>query len=132
MPTTLHNAARTKEVQGLDRVRFTPAKAQYDSPGQSTRSTLVDRLAAVKKAALLSVHGSGKAAALEIGCDQSQMNRQLQMGTFDTRQEAAAGAAYLVKLGELLIAEFGDVTKTRQRLVRERAIGALLDLMEAL
>lgn len=129
------NAVQTKEVQALDRVRLRPAMAHLDSPTESKSSTLLDRLASVKKAALLAAHGSGKAAAIEIGCDQSQMNRQLQMGTFDTRQEATAGAVYLAMLGELLLEEFGAARKSKKQIARERireviASLSLLDLME--
>lgn len=133
MAATLPNAVQPKEVQALDRVRLSPAKASYDSPTPSIRSTVLDRLATAKKAALVAVHGSGKAAAIEIGCDQSQMNRQLTIGTFDMRQEATAGEAYLAELGERLVEEFGTAKKSKKQIARERIpelLGLLLEATE--
>jgi hypothetical protein len=132
MAATLQNAVQSKEVRTLDTVRLRPAKAQHQSPTESTRSPLLDRLAGVKKAALVAVHGSGKAAAIEIGCDQSQMNRQLTTGTFDMRQDATAGEAYLAKLGELLIEEFGAARKSKKQLAREALPLFVQQIAEAL
>jgi hypothetical protein len=130
MPRTLANAVQPKEVQSLDGIRLRPATAHLDSPTQSNAPTLLDRLAAVKKSALMHAHGSGKVAALEVGCDQSQLNRQLAMGTFDTRQEAAAGAAYLAALGAALLDEFGAARKSKKQVALER-IPELVALMLA-
>lgn len=132
MSRSMSNAVHSREVQGLDRVRRTQAKAHLDSPAQSNAPTLLDRLASVKKAALLDALGSGKAAALEIGCDQSQLNRQLQTGTFDTRQEATAGEAFLAKLGEALLEEFGAARKSKKQIARERLPELLAVMLDGL
>jgi hypothetical protein len=124
MSASLPNAARSQEVPTLDGVRRTPAKATLQSPPQSSpvHDGLLERLAGTVESALIAAHGSQKAAAIEIQIDQSQMRRQLRMGTFDERQMAAAGPAFLAKLGAALVEEFGVALKSpRQQAIEKVA-----------
>ncbi len=120
----------SREVQSLDRVRRTPAKAQLQSPSPSNRldADRLSRLGRVVKSALTSAHGSGQAAAIEIGMDQSQMNRQFHLGTFDLRSLASAGDTALALVGEFLLQEFGAARKTKAQIARE-VLPQLLALM---
>lgn len=132
MSRSIQNAVHSREVQTLNGVRLSPAKAQLDSPPESTpvEGGLLHRLASIKESALLAAHGSQKAASIEIGCDQSQLKRQMRIGTFDTRQEAAAGETYLATLGAMLVEEFGAARKSKKQIARER-LPELLDIMLA-
>lgn len=136
---TIATATRSEEVQSLGPVRRTQAHAglkhpspSSDSPSASSpvQDDLIDRLGRTVKAALVAVHGSGQAAAITIAMDQSQMNRQLRIGTFDLRTSAAAGETFLAKLGEFLKEEFGTAHKTKKQLALER-LPELLALMLA-
>lgn len=116
----------------MDRVRRTPVKAHLPSPTASTRID-GDRLARIgraAKSALVSAHGSGQAAAIEMGIDQSQVNRQLQMGTFDFRELAAAGDVAILMFGQNLVEEFSGRAKTKRQIALER-LPELLALMLA-
>lgn len=135
MARTVANAVQSREVRSLDGIRLSPAKASYESPTESTgvEHGLLDRLARTVESALIDAHGSQKAAAIEIDIDQSQMKRQLRLGTFDLRQQAAAGEVFLAKLGERLTEEFGAARKSPQQQARERIpvlISELLALTE--
>jgi len=142
MSRSLVNAAPSVEVQTLDRVRFKQAHAVLPSRSGSTvqpesrsastpvHNGLLDRLAGIVESALVTVHGSQKSAAIEIQCDQSQMKRQLRLGTFDLRQQAAAGETFLATLGELLVEAFGTARKSKKKVAIER-LPELLGLMLA-
>lgn len=134
MSRSLSNTVQSKEVRTLDGVRLSPAKAQWQSPTESTRvhGDLLSRLSKTVESALIAVHGSQKAAAIEIGCDQSQMRRQVNLGTFDNRQHAAAGAAYLARLGRELIAEFGDAEQDPRDLALQQILGMMPLIVGAL
>jgi len=132
MAHSMAQRSRSEEVQSLGPVRRTPAKAGLESPAESSpvHDDRMDRLGRTVKAALVAVHGSGQAAAITIAMDQSQMNRQLRIGTFDLRTAAAAGDTFLAKLGEFLKDEFGTAHKTKRQLALER-LPELLALMLA-
>jgi len=146
MAHSITQRVRSEEVQSLGPARRTAAHAglknptaSVDGPGASlvsptpssqVQGDLIDRLGRTVKAALIAVHGSGQAAAITIAMDQSQMNRQLRIGTFDLRTSAAAGETFLAKLGEFLKEEFGTAHKTKKQLALER-LPELLALMLA-
>lgn len=134
MATHLTNAVQRKEVQTLDSVRRTPAKAQLESPSESTpiQDCLLDRLGRTVESALTDAHGSQKAAAIEIDVDQSQLKRQLRLGTFDLRQHAAAGELFLAKLGEALLEEFGTARKSKAEIARDRLPELFATILDAI
>lgn len=145
MPASMPNRSGSREIQSLDgikgrAVRVTDPRPRQSSPSAQgpAESNRVDevrlqRLGRVMKAALVTAHGSGQAAAIEIGVDQSQLNRQLSIGTFDGRGMSAAGDTFLALLGRALSEEFGPSQKSKRQLARElipQFCQTLLDLTE--
>lgn len=106
----------------MDSVRLTPAKAQLESRTQSRPVTdgPLERLSRTVESALVSIHGSHKAAAIEIDVDRAQLSRQLKLGTFDLRQQAAAGEAFLAAFGAALVEEFGAARKSKRQIALEQ------------
>lgn len=134
MPASVPQSRPSQEVQTLDRVRLVAAKAQLESPAPSTAvdHSPLDRLSRIVESALVLAHGSQKSAAIEIACDQSQMKRQLRLGTFDLRQQAAAGDAFLATLGAALVEEYGTARKSKKQIAREQIPHLLALMMTAL
>lgn len=136
MAATVANALQSKEVKSLDDVRLRPAKATIERPVKSTpvQDDRLGRLSSTVESALLAAHGKKAVAALEIGIDQSQMNRQIRIGTFDLRQMSAAGDEFLAAFGEALVDQFGAKKKDRRKVARDlipQLMGALLVLTES-
>lgn len=145
MPTTLPNGARTKEVQRLDQPRPKAAHAHLKSPSESTADLKspsgsksfddlrLQRLGKAVKRACVLAHGSGMAWAIEVGVDQSQLNRQCERGTLDLRGMASAGETALAQLGRELQQEFGGAMKSKKQIAREvlpQMMQTILDLTD--
>jgi hypothetical protein len=103
MSSSLRHSAASAEVQTLDSVRPTPAKASlrvHDSPS-ALRSLIAESIRAVS---------SQKAAAIDMQIDASQLARQLKTGHLTVERLEALGPQFLAELGDALIEEYGALT----------------------
>lgn len=135
MSRTLQNAVQTKEVRSLGTVRLSPVKAQLDSRTESNPTNGVEnsdliRLGSIVESALLAAHVKKGVAADVIGIDQTQMMRQIKLGTFDLRQCSAAGEAFLAAFGLGLVEAYGAARKSKKQIALDR-LPELLALMLA-
>lgn len=104
--------ALSKEVQALDGIRPKPAKVTlpvHDSP---------TGLSKVVRAGLLKACGSMKAAAITMGIDQSQLNRELDEGTFKLKWLEKLSDSERAVIVEELHAEFASLLNPKGQILR--------------
>lgn len=123
-------ARRTSEQDRLpDKVGCLPAKANLPGPTDRTFA-----LGATIWEVLVKGHGSVKAAAFTMGqTDPSLLRRQVLDGTLPLKKLLEADAKALVTFGEFLVEHYGEASKSKAQLAREKLpelLATLLDLVE--
>lgn len=127
MPASLPNPQRSQEVLLSDAIRPTPAKAHLKSP------TSDFRLGEAIWNVLVKAHGSVKEAAYAMGqTDPSLLRRQVLDGTVTLKKLLDADPKALAAFGEFLVEQFGDSTKTKAQIAREKLPELLATFMDAL
>lgn len=109
MGHSISSAARSTELQTLDSVRPSMAKADLASPSRSIAWTDVVRAALVKR------FGSLKAAAIEMRIDQSQLTRDLDHGKLNIDRLRKCDAAFALVLGQMLVEHAQPLATPRAR-----------------
>lgn len=102
-------------VRSLDNVRTAPVKAGIasDSIRQSS-DRIVRSMNDVKREAVIGYFGSVKAAAIALGVDASQMQREFKAGNFE-RVERLEDKGPMAAIAAAMQAEYGDTTSPEAR-----------------
>ena len=117
------------EVRSYDGLRPRPAKAVLPGPavGFSQTGTLIWEV-------LVKGHGSVKAAAFTMGqTDPSLLRRQVLDGTLPLKKLMEADPRALVTFGEFLVEHFGEKSKSKAQLAREKLpelLATILDIVD--
>lgn len=124
MDPTLSKAARSTPRQTLADVVLTPAKAEVRSQRGASQ------LRAVAAEAIRRV-SSQKAAALEIGLNESRLSHKLKDGSVTLAQLEVLGPVYAAEFGRVLLAQYGADAETPQDRARRVIPELIRELLAA-
>lgn len=128
MGASVARQASSVPVRSSDADRHRMAKAHLDRPTSdfSYGAAIWD--------VLWKGHGSVKAAGITMGnTDPSQLKRQICDGTIRLKDLFGADDKALALLGQFLLDNFGDATKSKAQVAREKIpelLAAILDLVD--